>query len=320
MTNNYLDFEKPIIDLEAKIAELNQRASQDGHDLSDEIRKLQKKLGHLQKSTYSNLTPWQETLLARHPLRPYTLDYIALLMDDFYELHGDRVFGDNLALVGGLARFQGASVVVLGHQKGRNTRENIERNFGMPGPEGYRKALRLMKMAEKFGVPVLTFIDTPGAHPGLGAEERGQGEAIARNLHAMSRLRVPIVVVVSGEGGSGGALAIGVGDRVLVLEHSVYSVISPESCSSILWRETSRAEEAAKALKITARDMLDMGVADRVVPEPVGGAHRNHKEAAENLRQALVEALAELRAIPVAELVEQRFHRLRSLASYGSTP
>ncbi len=320
MSNNYLDFEKPIIDLEAKIEELSQRASHDGHDFSDEIRRLRKKLGHLQKSTYANLTPWQETLLARHARRPYTLDYIALLMDEFYELHGDRLFGDNLALVGGLARFQGTSVVVMGHQKGRSTRENIERNFGMPGPEGYRKALRLMKMAEKFGVPVITFIDTPGAHPGLGAEERGQGEAIARNLHDMSRLRVPIIVVVSGEGGSGGALAIGVGDRVLVLEHSVYSVISPESCSSILWRETSRAEEAAKALKITARDMLGMGVADRIVPEPLGGAHRNHKEAAENLRRVLVEALAELKVIPAEELVEKRFQRLRSLASYGSTP
>ncbi len=318
--SNYLDFEKPIIELETKIEELNQRASRDGNDFSDEIRRLQKKLGHLQKSTFSNLTPWQKTLLARHAQRPYTLDYIALLMDEFHELHGDRVFGDNLALVGGLARFQGESVVVMGHQKGRNTRENIERNFGMPAPEGYRKALRLMKMAEKFGVPVITFIDTPGAHPGLGAEERGQGEAIARNLHDMSRLRVPIVVVVSGEGGSGGALAIGVGDRVLVLEHAVYSVISPESCSSILWRETSRAEEAAKALKITAQDMSDVGVADRIVPEPVGGAHRNHKEAAENLRQALVEALAELKSIPVKELVESRFQRLRSIASYGSTP
>lgn len=303
MANNILDFEKPIIELETKIAEMRQLALRDGADFGEEVHRLKKKVEQLQKNIYSKLTPWQKTQLARHPKRPYVLDYVSLLMEDFFELHGDRSFGDDPAMVAGIARFQEESVAVIGHQKGRNTRENIERNFGMSNPEGYRKALRVMKLAEKFKMPVITFIDTPGANPGIGAEERGQGEAIARNLYEMSSLKTQIVVVVSGEGGSGGALAIGVGDRILILENAVYSVISPESCSSILWRETSRAEEAAKALKMTAQDLYELNLVDRIVPEPVGGAHRDYKKMAENLKQALAESLEELKAIPLPELV-----------------
>ncbi len=317
MPNGDLDFEKPIVELETKIEELKQLSSRDGADFADEVSKLQKKVEHLQKNVYSNLTPWQKTQLARHSRRPYTLDYISMMMEDFFELHGDRGFGDDPAIVAGIARFQDQSVAVIGHQKGRNTKENIERNFGMPNPEGYRKALRIMKMAEKFHMPVITFIDTPGAYPGMGAEERGQAEAIARNLYEMSRLKTPIVVVVSGEGGSGGALAVGVGDRILILENSVYSVISPESCSSILWKETSKAEEAAKALKMTSKDLNKLGVVDRIVQEPVGGAHRDYEEMAEYLKLVLVEVLNELNQVPVEDLVEKRFQRFRSISSYN---
>jgi acetyl-CoA carboxylase carboxyl transferase subunit alpha len=317
MPNGDLDFEKPIIELETKIEELKQRSSRDGVDFTDEVSKLQKKVEQLQKNVYSNLTPWQKTQLARHPRRPYILDYVSLLMEDFFELHGDRGFGDDPAIVAGIARFQDQSVAVIGHQKGRNTKENIERNFGMSNPEGYRKALRIMKLAEKFHMPVITFIDTPGAFPGMGAEERGQAEAIARNLFEMSRLKTPIVVVVSGEGGSGGALAVGVGDQILILENSVYSVISPESCSSILWKETSKAEEAAKALKMTSKDLKKLGVVDRIVQEPMGGAHRNYEEMAEYLKLVLVEVLGELNQVPVEDLVEKRFQRFRSISSYN---
>jgi acetyl-CoA carboxylase carboxyl transferase subunit alpha len=317
MANGYLDFEKPIFEIETRIEELKQRASSDGADFSEELQRLQKKAEQLQKSIYSSLTPWQRTQLARHATRPYTLDYISLLMEDFYELHGDRTFADDPALVAGIGRFQGDSVAVVGHQKGRNTRENIERNFGMPNPEGYRKALRVMRLAERFRMPVMTFIDTPGAYPGLGAEERGQAEAIARNLIEMTRLKTPIVVVVAGEGGSGGALAIGVGDRMLILENSVYSVISPESCSSILWKETSKAEEAAKALKMTAQDLKELGLVDRVIPEPPGGAHRDHEKMAEILREVLVETLGELREQPIDELVAARHQRYRSIWSFN---
>jgi acetyl-CoA carboxylase carboxyl transferase subunit alpha len=317
MPNGDLDFEKPIVELETKIEELKQRSSRDGVDFADEVSKLQKKVEQLQKNVYSNLTPWQRTQLARHPRRPYTLDYVSLLMEDFFELHGDRGFGDDPAIVAGIARFQDQSVAVIGHQKGRNTKENIERNFGMPNPEGYRKALRIMKLAEKFHMPVITFIDTPGAYPGMGAEERGQAEAIARNLFEMSRLKTPIVVVISGEGGSGGALAVGVGDRILILENSVYSVISPESCSSILWKETSKAEEAAKALKMTSKDLNKLGVVDRIVQEPLGGAHRDYEEMAEYLKLVLVEVLDELNQVPVEDLVEKRFQRFRSISSYN---
>lgn len=317
MANNFLDFEKPIIELETRIDEMKQLSSRDGSDATDEIRRMQKKMEQLQRNVYSSLTPWQRTQLARHAKRPYVLDYISLLMEDFYELHGDRLFGDDPAIVAGVACFQKEKVAVIGHQKGRNTRENIERNFGMPNPEGYRKALRIMKLAEKFRMPVITFIDTPGAYPGMGAEERGQGEAIARNLFEMSRLRTPIVVVVSGEGGSGGALAIGVGDRVLILENAVYSVISPESCSSILWKETSRAEEAAKALKMTAEDLKKMGLVDRIIPEPLGSAHRDYKKMGETLGSALAEVLAELKKMPLDELVQARFTRYRSIWSFS---
>jgi len=313
MTNNYLDFEKPIIELETRLEEMKQISSRDGADFTDEIRRLQKKIEQLHKHVYSNLTPWQRTQLARHAKRPYVQDYISLLMEDFFELHGDRLFGDDPSMVSGVAHFQQKPVAVIGHQKGRNTRENIERNFGMPNPEGYRKALRIMKLAEKFRMPVITFIDTPGAYPGMGAAERGQAEAIARNLFEMSRLKTPIVVVVSGEGGSGGALAIGVGDRILILENAVYSVISPESCSSILWKETSKAEEAAKALKMTAEDLKKLGLVDRVIPEPLGGAHRDYEKMAENLRSALVEVLDELKKMPIPELVQSRFIRYRSI-------
>jgi acetyl-CoA carboxylase carboxyl transferase subunit alpha len=316
MANNYLNFEKPIIELEAKIEELRQLSSRDGLNHVDEIHKLEKKLEQQQKSIYTHLTPWQKTQLARHTKRPYPLDYISLLMEDFFELHGDRAFRDDPAMVAGIARFREESVAVIGHQKGRNTRENIERNFGMPNPEGYRKALRVMKLAEKFRMPVITFIDTPGAYPGMGAEERGQGEAIARNLYEMSRLKTPIVVVVCGEGGSGGALAIGVGDRILVLENAVYSVISPESCSSILWRETSKAEEAANALKMTAQVLNELGLIDRILPEPVGGAHRDYEKMAETLGQALVDVLPELKAMPIQELIEKRYNRYRSICSF----
>jgi len=313
MYKNILDFEKPIVELEARIEELRHRSARNGDDPSDEMRRLRKKLRQLQKNIYSHLSPWQRTQIARHSRRPYALDYISRLADEFYELHGDRTFGDDPAILAGLARFQGEPIVVIGHQQGRNTRENIARNFGMPAPEGYRKALRVMKLAEKFKMPILTLIDTPGAYPGLGAEERGQGEAIARNLYEMSCLKTVIVVVVLGEGGSGGALAIGVGDRILILENAVYSVISPESCSSILWRETSKAEEAASALKLTAQDLKTIGVVDRIIPEPVGGAHRNPEEAAENLKQALVETFLELKTFPVEDLVAKRFERFRSV-------
>ena len=317
MANNYLDFEKPLAELEAKIEVLQQRLAMDGQNNSEELAKLQKKMEQVQKNIYSNLTPWQKTQVARHANRPYVLDYVELLMDDFYELHGDRNFRDDPAMVAGMASFQGRSVVVIGHQKGRNTKENIERNFGMPNPEGYRKALRVMKLAERFKIPVITFIDTPGAYPGMGAEERGQGEAIARNLYEMSRLKTPIVVVVSGEGGSGGALAIGVGDRILILEHAVYSVISPESCSSILWRETSKAEDAAKALKMTAMDLQQLGLVDDIVPEPLGGAHRDYNVMAENLKKALIVSLDELKKMPIEELVEKRFSKFRSVGAYN---
>jgi acetyl-CoA carboxylase carboxyl transferase subunit alpha len=318
MADNYLDFEKPIEELENRIQELTQLASMDGKDLSEEVRRLQKKLEQVQKNVYSHLTPWQKTQLARHAQRPYTLDYISLTMESFYELHGDRTYGDDPSMVAGLARLDGKSVVVLGHQKGRNTRENIQRNFGMPAPEGYRKALRVMKLAEKFKIPVITFIDTPGAYPGIGAEERGQGEAIARNLYEMSCLKTPVVVVITGEGGSGGALAIGVGDVIMILEHAVYSVISPESCSSILWRETSKAEDAAKALKMTAQDLKQLGVVDRVIPEPIGGAHRNYEEMGKTLKKELVHVLEELSNVPLEQLIEKRLSRFRAIGSLGS--
>jgi acetyl-CoA carboxylase carboxyl transferase subunit alpha len=310
-----LDFERPLLELENRISEL--RASGDSKTTRDEVGKLQERLLRQQRKVYGGLTPWQRAQIARHPKRPHTLDLFRLLLEDFVELHGDRVFGDDKAIVGGLARFDGEPVVVMGHQKGRDTRENIARNFGMPHPEGYRKALRLMELAAKFGKPILTFIDTPGAYPGLGAEERGQGEAIARNLREMAGLGTPIVCVVTGEGGSGGALAIGVGNRVLMLEHAIYSVISPEGCAAILWGEASKAPEAAELMRVTAPDLLRLGVIDGIVPEPVGGAHRNWEETAENLRGALRGSLQELRSRSAESLVADRYEKFRKIGVFA---
>jgi len=309
-----LEFEQPLLELETRIAEL--QAVEDRSTVRDEIAKLEERLARLRQRTYASLTAWQRTLLARHPKRPYTRDWCKLLFDDFIELHGDRLFGDDAAIVGGLARFENRSVVVLGHQKGRDTREKIARNFGMPHPEGYRKAMRLFEMAAKFGKPVLTFIDTPGAYPGVGAEERGQAEAIARNLRLMAGLPVPIVAVVTGEGGSGGALAIGMGNRVLMLEYAVYSVISPEGCAAILWNDAARASEAAEVLKMTAPDLVRLGVVDGVVPEPVGGAHRDWDAAAAQLRGALREQLAVLADRTPEALVTERYEKFRRLGAF----
>jgi acetyl-CoA carboxylase carboxyl transferase subunit alpha len=309
-----LDFERPLLELENRIVEL--RASDEAQAARDEIGRLEERLKRLQHKVYGSLTPWQRAQLARHPKRPHTLDLFRLLLEDFIELHGDRVFGDDKAIVGGLARFEGDPVVVIGHQKGRDTRENIARNFGMPHPEGYRKALRLMEMAAKFRKPLITFIDTPGAYPGLGAEERGQAEAIARNLREMAGLATPIVCVVTGEGGSGGALAIGVANRVLMLEHAIYSVISPEGCAAILWGEAAKAPEAAELMRITAPDLLKLGVIDGIVPEPPGGAHRNWEETAENIRRPLRDALWELRSRTAEELVGERYEKFRKIGVF----
>lgn len=312
-----LDFERPLLEVENRLGEL--RASPDSKAVRDEIAKVEERLRRLQRKVYGSLTPWQRAQLARHPKRPHTLDFFRLLFEDFVELHGDRVFGDDKAIVGGLARFEDEPVVVIGHQKGRDTRENIARNFGMPHPEGYRKALRLMELAAKFGKPIVTFIDTPGAYPGLGAEERGQGEAIARNLREMAGLGTPIVCIVTGEGGSGGALALGVGNRVLMLEHAIYSVISPEGCAAILWGEASKAQEAAELMRVTAPDLLELGVIDGIVPEPVGGAHRNWEETAENLRGALRGSLRELRSLGVESLVADRYDKFRKIGVFADS-
>jgi len=309
-----LEFEKPLQELENRIIQL--RASDDPGAVRDEIAKLEERLGRLQQRIYGNLTAWQRAQVARHPKRPHALDFFQLLLEDFVELRGDRVFGDDKAIVGGLARFEGEPVVVVGHQKGRDTRENIARNFGMPHPEGYRKALRLMQLAAKFRTPIITFIDTPGAYPGLGAEERGQAEAIARNLKEMAGLATPIVCVVTGEGGSGGALAIGVGNRVLMLEHAIYSVISPEGCAAILWGDAAKAPEAAQLMRVTAPDLLRLGVIDAIVREPAGGAHRNWAETAAHLRVALSDHLWELRSKSGEELVEERYDRFRRIGVF----
>ena len=314
-----LDFEQPLLELEMRIAAL---VALDDPARADEIAKLEERLTRLRQRTYAGLTAWQRTQLARHPKRPHTRDWCKLLLDDFVELHGDRVYGDDAAIVGGLARFESQSVVVIGHQKGRDTREKIARNFGMPHPEGYRKALRLMDLAAKFAKPVITFIDTPGAYPGLGAEERGQAEAIARNLKRMASLPVPIVVVVTGEGGSGGALAIGMGNRVLMMEYAVYSVISPEGCAAILWGDAGKAPEAAEAMRTTAPELLQLGIIDGIVPEPVGGAHRDWEGAAAGLRTVLREQLWTLRAKSPEELVSERYEKFRRMGRFeeASTP
>jgi acetyl-CoA carboxylase carboxyl transferase subunit alpha len=312
----FLDFEQPIAELEQKIESLRFVQDDSAVDISQEIARLSKKSRELTKDIYSKLTPWQVSKVARHPQRPYTLDYVAALCTDFVELHGDRAYADDHAIVGGLARFNGEAVMVIGHQKGRDTTEKIHRNFGMPRPEGYRKALRLMKLAEKFGVPLLTFVDTPGAYPGIGAEERGQSEAIGRNLYEMAGLRVPIVVTIIGEGGSGGALAIAVGDVTLMLQHSTYSVISPEGCAAILWKSADKASEAAERLGITAARLKALGLVDKVIPEPLGGAHRDPAEAAKSLKKAIADALRPLRDLSAAELLEHRQDRLVAFGKF----
>lgn len=314
--NSCLEFEKPIAELEAMLRELRHLSTEQDLNISDEITRLEAKSKALTASIFAALTPWQIAQIARHPLRPYTLDYIERMCSDFQELHGDRAFADDHALVGGLARLQGRPLLVLGHQKGRDTKEKIQRNFGMPRPEGYRKALRLMKLAERFHLPVLTFIDTPGAYPGIGAEERGQSEAIARNLFEMSKLRTPIISVVIGEGGSGGALAIGVCDRLLMLQYSTYAVISPEGCAAILWKSAEKAADAAQAMGLTAERLLKLQLIDGVIPEPSGGAHRDIAAMAQQVQSAVLEQLQILEALTVDELLEQRYQRLMSYGKF----
>jgi acetyl-CoA carboxylase carboxyl transferase subunit alpha len=310
MKISFLDFEQSIADLEAKIEELRFVQDDSAVDISDEIERLQQKSAQLTKDIYGKLTPWQISQVARHPQRPYTLDYLQHIFTDFEELHGDRAFADDHAIVGGLARFNGQPVMVIGHQKGRDTKEKIFRNFGMPRPEGYRKALRLMKLAEKFGLPVMTFVDTPGAYPGIDAEERGQSEAIGRNLFVMAELKVPVIVTIIGEGGSGGALAIAVGDTVQMLQYSTYSVISPEGCASILWKSAEKAPEAAETMGITAQRLKSLGLVDKIINEPLGGAHRDHAAMAQNLKKALQDALRGLSGMSTAELLAARYERL----------
>ncbi len=314
MPKTVLDFEKPIIELEQKISEMKKLS--ETLDIEDEIKSLEEKIQQLQDQIYNNLSRWQIVQIARHPERPYTLDYIQKITTDFIELHGDRYFGDDKALVGGFAKLNGETVMIIGQQKGRDTKSNLYRNFGMMNPEGYRKALRLMKLAEKFEKPVITFLDTPGAYPGIEAEERGQAEAIARNLFEMSRLRVPIIVVIIGEGASGGALGIGVGDRILMLEYCWYSVISPESCSSILWRSWDYKEQAAEALKLTAKDLIQFKIIDRIVPEPRGGAHRNPDQAAIILKEILIDELNKLKKIKIDKLIEMRVEKFLNMGVY----
>ncbi len=315
----FLDFEQPIAELEGKIEELRYVQSESAVDISDEIDQLSKKSLQLTKDIYSNLTPWQITKIARHAERPYTLDYIQDIFTDFVEMHGDRHFADDLSIVGGLARFNGNACMVLGHQKGRDTKERAARNFGMSRPEGYRKALRLMKTAEKFKLPVFTFVDTPGAYPGIDAEERSQSEAIGRNIYEMAQLEVPIITTIIGEGGSGGALAISVADQVLMLQYSVYSVISPEGCASILWKTSDRAEDAAEALGITAHRLKALGLIDKIVNEPVGGAHRDPKQMSAQLKRGLNDAWRQVTDLKVKELLDKRYDRLQSYGRFNDT-
>ena len=314
MRNTFLEFEQPLAELESKIEQLRFVQVDSAVDISEEISRLQQKSQTLAKDIYGKLTAWQTALVARHPQRPYTMDYVREIFTDFHELHGDRMYADDQSIVGGLARFNGMPCMVLGHQKGRDTKERTARNFGMPKPEGYRKALRLMRLAEKFRLPVFTFVDTPGAYPGIGAEERGQSEAIGRNIFSMAELKVPIITTIIGEGGSGGALAIAVANTVLMLQYATYSVISPEGCASILWRSQDKAPDAAQALAITADRLKNLGLIDRVVNEPVGGAHRDPRVMARLLRRALIDALRQLTGLSAEELVE---HRLKRLLAYG---
>ena len=316
MNPNFLDFEQPIAELEAKVEELRHASHGQAFNIDEEVSRLREKLKVKTADIFRNLSSWQVTQLSRHPARPYTLDYIGVICEEFQELAGDRAYADDAAIVGGLGRINGRSVVIIGHQKGRDTKTKVRRNFGMPRPEGYRKALRLMKMAERFGLPLLTFIDTPGAYPGVGAEERGQSEAIARNLLEMADLKTPIVCTVIGEGGSGGALAIGVGDRVNMLQYSTYSVISPEGCASILWKSQDKARDAAEALGMTAPRLFELGLVDKGIREPLGGAHRSPRSMAIRLKAVLLNQLDELQAIPEGDLLEQRYRRLRSYGAY----
>ncbi len=316
MKTTFLDFEQPIAELESKIEELRFVQDDSALDISEEIKRLSKKSQKLTEDIYGKLSAWQISQVARHPQRPYTLDYINGLFTDFQELHGDRGFADDPAIVGGIARFNGEAVMIIGHQKGRDIKERQYRNFGMPRPEGYRKALRLMRLAEKFQIPILTFIDTPGAYPGIGAEERGQSEAIARNLYVMSELKTPIICTVIGEGGSGGALAIGVGDRALILQYSTYSVISPEGCASILWKSADKAPQAAETLGITAERLLSLELVDRIIPEPLGGAHRDWDGMYTQIRKVLAETLSEVRNQPLDALLNKRYERLMAYGRY----
>jgi acetyl-CoA carboxylase carboxyl transferase subunit alpha len=316
MNPNFLDFEQPIAELEAKIEELRYVGDDSEINIGEEISKLEEKSRSLTKSIFSKLTPVQVSQVSRHPQRPYTLDYIKAIFTDFEELHGDRHFADDHAIVGGLARFNGQSVVVIGHQKGRDTKEKIRRNFGMPRPEGYRKALRLMQTAEKFSLPIMTFVDTPGAYPGIGAEERGQSEAIGRNLYELTRLRVPVLCTIIGEGGSGGALAIAVGDYVNMLQYSTYSVISPEGCASILWKTAERASDAAQALGITAKRLAELKLIDRIIEEPLGGAHRDHAEITRRVKEVLTEQLRTVQDMPMADLLTRRFDRIMAYGQF----
>ncbi len=317
MDLTFLEFEQPIAELQAKIEELRLVGDDNEINIQDEVLRLEKKSRSLTESIFSSLKPWQISQLARHPQRPYMFDYINGAFDDFQELHGDRAFADDHAIVGGVARLEGKPVMLIGHQKGRNTKEKLFRNFGMPRPEGYRKALRLMEMAERFRMPLFTFIDTPGAYPGVGAEERGQSEAIARNLKVMAGLRIPVICTVMGEGGSGGALAIGVGDRVLMLQYSTYSVISPEGCASILWKSAEKASLAADAMGITSHRLKELGLIDGIIDEPLGGSHRDIDTTVSNVKHALVETLENLSSIPVDKLLEQRYQRLMQYGSFS---
>jgi acetyl-CoA carboxylase carboxyl transferase subunit alpha len=311
-----LEFEKPIIELEKRIEELQKFTKDEKIDFSDEIVRLTKRLEKLKTEVFGNLTSWQKVQLSRHPERPYTRDYIKMITDDFVEIHGDRFFSDDLAMISGLAMIGGQKVMIVGHQKGRDMQENLERNFGCAHPEGYRKAMRVMKIAEKYNVPIVTFIDTPGAYPGVGAEERGQAEAIAFNLREMSGLKVPVIIFVIGEGGSGGALGIGVGDRIFVLENAYYSVISPEGCAAILWRENSKTPVAATALKLTADELLELGIIDGVIPEPLGGAHRDPKQSAKHIKETIKTTLKELSKLKEDELVQARYDKYRDIGVY----
>jgi len=316
MNLNFLDFEQPIAELEAKIDELRHVSSDTEINISEEITRMQDKCQELTRKIFSSLTAWQVSQLARHPQRPYLFDYVDLIFTDFQELHGDRVFGDDQAMVGGLARFNGRPVMIIGQQKGRDAKERMQRNFGMPRPEGYRKALRLMNMAERFKLPIFTFIDTPGAYPGVDAEERGQSEAIARNLYVMSGLKTPIICTIIGEGGSGGALGIGVGDQLCMLEYSTYSVISPEGCASILWKSADKASEAAEAMNMTSHRLKELGLIDIIIPEPLGGAHRNINDTANTLSVVLQQKLIELDQLPIAQLVENRYQRFMQFGQF----